>query len=111
MAEDPEGGGEKTEDASDRKLSKAREEGNVAKSTEIPSVFVLLGGVISLWASIAYMYNNVIEVFHYNLNFDKVPDFTRTEMVNLLVVHGQKLLLICLPLFAGVYVVDRKSVV
>ena len=109
MAEDPEGGGEKTEDASDRKLSKAREEGNVAKSTEIPSVFVLLGGVISLWASIAYMYNNVIEVFHYNLNFDKVPDFTRTEMVNLLVVHGQKLLLICLPLFAGVYVVAILS--
>jgi flagellar biosynthesis protein FlhB len=109
MAEDPESGGEKTEDASGRKLSKAREEGQVAKSTEIPSVFVLLGGVIALWASAVYMYNNVIEVFHYNLNFDKIPDFTRAEMVNLLAVHGQKMLLICLPLFAGVYVVALLS--
>ncbi|MBU3951190.1 MAG: EscU/YscU/HrcU family type III secretion system export apparatus switch protein, partial [Proteobacteria bacterium] len=38
MAEDPESGGEKSEDASSRKLGKAREEGQVAKSNEIPSV-------------------------------------------------------------------------
>ena len=109
MAEDPESGGEKTEDASGKKLSKAREEGNVAKSTEIPSVFVLLGGVISLWASAFYIYNNVLEVFHFNFIFEKVPDFTRAEMVNILAVHGQKLLMICLPMFAGVYVVAILS--
>jgi len=109
MAEDPESGGEKTEDASGHKLSKAREEGQVAKSTEIPSVFVLLGGVISLWASAVYIYNNAMEMFHYNLNFDKIPDFTQAEMVNLLAVHGQKMLLICLPMFAGVYVVALLS--
>lgn len=109
MAEDPESGGEKTEDASERKLSKGREEGQVAKSNEIPSVFVLLGGVIALWASAVYMYNNVIEVLLYNLNFDKIPDFTRAEMINMLAFHGQKMLMICLPMFAGVYVVAILS--
>jgi flagellar biosynthetic protein FlhB len=109
MAEDPESGGEKTEDASDRKLSKAREEGNVAKSTEIPSVFVLMGGVIALWASAVYMYNNVLAVFHYDFNFEKIPDFTQVEMVELLAVHGQKMFMICLPLFAGVYVMALLS--
>ncbi|MEA1966938.1 MAG: EscU/YscU/HrcU family type III secretion system export apparatus switch protein, partial [Thermodesulfobacteriota bacterium] len=37
MAEDPQGGGEKSEDASSKKLSKAREEGQVAKSMEVAS--------------------------------------------------------------------------
>jgi len=109
MAEDPESGGEKTEDASDRKLSKAREDGQVAKSTEIPSVFVLLGGVVALWASAVYMYNNVLAVFHYDFNFERIPDFTQVEMVELLAVHGQKMLMICLPLFAGVYVMALLS--
>jgi flagellar biosynthetic protein FlhB len=109
MAEDPESGGEKTEDASGRKLGKAREEGQVAKSTEIPSVFVLLGGVIALWGSAAHIYNNVLEVFHYNFNFETIPDFTRLEMVELLAVHGQKIFMICLPLFAGVYVTALLS--
>jgi flagellar biosynthetic protein FlhB len=109
MAEDPESGGEKTEDASDRKLGKAREEGQVAKSTEIPSVFVLMGGVIALWASAIYMYNNVLAVFHYDFNFEKIPDFTQVEMVELLAVHGLKMFMICLPLFAGVYVMAILS--
>ncbi len=109
MAEDPESGGEKTEDASGRKLGKAREEGQVAKSTEIPSVFVLLGGVIALWGSAAYIYNNVLGIFHYNFNFERIPDFTQVQMVELLAVHGLKMFMICLPLFAGVYVVAILS--
>ncbi len=36
---------EKTEAPTQKKRDKAREEGDVAKSAEIPSVFVLLGGV------------------------------------------------------------------
>jgi len=109
MAEDPESGGEKTEDASGRKLSKAREEGQVAKSTEIPSVFVLMGGVIALWASAVHIYNNMVQVFHFNFNFEQIPAFTQVQMVELLVVHAQKIFLICLPLFAGVYLTALLS--
>jgi flagellar biosynthetic protein FlhB len=103
MAEDPESGGEKTEDASSRKLGKAREEGQVAKSIEIPSVFVLLGGILSLWASAFFMYRQLSEVFLYDLSFDKIPAFTQAEMVQILAVHGFKILIICLPLFAGAF--------
>ncbi|MCP4721210.1 MAG: EscU/YscU/HrcU family type III secretion system export apparatus switch protein, partial [Desulfobacteraceae bacterium] len=109
MAEDPESGGEKTEDASSRKLGKAREEGQVAKSIEIPSVFVLMGGVVALWASAIHIYNNILMVFHFNFTFEKIPEFTRLEMVELLAAHGQQMFMICLPLFAGVYLVAFLS--
>lgn len=105
MAEDPEGGGEKTEDASSRKLSKAREEGQVAKSIEIPSVFVLLGGAVALYASAFFMYQNVGEVFHYNLRFTLVPEITDTTVVHWMIYHFEKIILMCLPAFAAVCLV------
>jgi flagellar biosynthetic protein FlhB len=109
MAEDPESGGEKSEDPSSRKLGKAREEGQVAKSTEIPSVFVLLGAVMALWASAFHIYKNLIQVFHFNYNFEKIPAFTQLEIVELLAVHSQKIFIICLPLFVGVYILALLS--
>lgn len=109
MAEDPESGGEKTEDASSRKLGKAREEGQVAKSTEIPSVFVLLGGALALYASAAYIYNNLAGVFEYNFRFEGVPDLTRLDAIEILAVHTEQILLTCLPVFLAVYVVALLS--
>jgi len=104
MAEDPESGGEKTEDASSKKLSKAREEGQVAKSTEIPSVFVLLGGAIALYWSAYFVYQELVSVFHFNLRFEKVMEFGSVDAVRLLAYHFQKIILICLPVFGAVYV-------
>lgn len=105
MAEDPEGGGEKTEDASSRKLSKAREEGQVAKSQEIPSVFVLLGGGIALYFAAWHIYQNLVEVFQYNLTFERVPGFTDPDLVHLMIYLSQKIFIICLPVFAIVVLV------
>lgn len=109
MAEDPESGGEKTEDASSRKLSKAREEGQVAKSTEIPSVFVLLGGAVALYSASFFMYQNFIEVFHFNWRFERIPDFTSLEIIKLLAYHSEKIFLMCLPMFAVVFIVALLS--
>jgi len=105
MAEDPEGGGEKSEDASSRKLNKAREEGQVAKSIELPSVFVLMGGAIALYASAFSMYQNITEVFHFNLRFTTVPEFTDTALIHLMFYHFQKIFFLCLPALAAVYLV------
>lgn len=105
MAEDPEGGGEKTEDASGRKLSKAREEGQVAKSVEISSVFVLLGGILTLYATIFFMYENAVEVFRFNLRFDWPMEIGVLDVVSLLFYHSQKMFLMCLPIFLMGYVV------
>jgi flagellar biosynthetic protein FlhB len=104
MAEDPEGGGEKTEDASSRKLSKAREEGQVAKSNEIPSVFVLLGGVIALYPAAFFMYQNFTKVFLFNFQFAAVPAVTDADLIHILGYHFEKWLVLCLPVFAAVYV-------
>lgn len=103
MAEDPESGGEKTEDASSRKLGKAREEGQVAKSMEVTSVIVLLGGALALFASAYHMYNNFMAVLHYNFRFEKIPAFTPLDMIHLLAYHLERIVITCLPLFAGVY--------
>ncbi len=105
MAEDPESGGEKTEDASSRKLDKAREEGQVAKSTEIPSVFVLLAGVTSLYMVAFYSYANLTSIFRYDYIFETIPNLTRVDVVHLLFVHAQRMFLFCLPFFAAVVLV------
>jgi flagellar biosynthetic protein FlhB len=109
MAEDPEGGGEKTEDASGRKLSKAREEGNVAKSVEIPSVFVLFAGAISLYASALYLYNNLLSVLHFNFNFDKIPIINKLEIVRLLAFHIEKFIFALIPIMIPIVIVALLS--
>jgi len=109
MAEDPEGGGEKTEDASGRKLSKAREEGQVAKSTEIPSVFVLLGGVTALYTTASFFYQNCLEVFRYNFIFKRVPELSPADLTVMLIYHAKKIFLMCLPIFIAVCVVALIS--
>jgi flagellar biosynthesis protein FlhB len=105
MAEDPESGGEKTEDASSRKLSKAREEGQVAKSIEIPSVFVLLSGAIALYAAAFYIYNNLLSVFHFNFNFTTIPLLTDIEVVRLLAFHIRKIIFTLLPVMIPIMIV------
>lgn len=109
MAEDPESGGEKTEDASGRKLFKAREEGQVAKSTEIPSVFVLLAGATALYASAFYVYNNFLAVFNFNFNFENIPLLTHLEAVRLLAYHTQKVIFICIPVMLAVVLMAMLS--
>ena len=104
MAEDPESGGEKTEDASSRKLSKAREEGQVAKSIEIPSVLVLLSGAVALYWSARFMYEEFARVFHFNLRFERVPELNPLDAVRLLAYHFQEIVLMCLPVFVAVCV-------
>lgn len=102
MAEDPGGGGEKTENASGRKLGKARDEGQVAKSMEISSVFVLLGGITALYATALFFYQNCVDVFHYDFVFDRVPELGPADLTVLLIYHSKKMLLMCAPIFTAV---------
>lgn len=109
MAEDPESGGEKSEDASGRKLSKAREEGQVAKSVEISSVCVLLAGVTALNASAFYIYKNLLSVFHFNFNFTTIPVLTQLEIVRLLAFHIEKILITIIPVMLAIVLIGLLS--
>ena len=104
MAEDPEGGGEKTEDASGRKLSKAREQGQVAKSQEIPSVVIVLAGVTALYVTASFFYRNCVEVFRYNFMFTRVPELNPADLTVMLIYHAKKIFLMCLPVFSAVII-------
>ncbi|MDY0219633.1 MAG: flagellar biosynthesis protein FlhB [Desulfobacterium sp.] len=104
MAEDPQGGGEKTEDASSRKLEKAREEGQVAKSIEIPSVVVVMAGALALYAFAFFIYQRLMNVMHDGLAFTGVPLVNDVEVVHLLLVCTQRLFIILAPLLAAVFV-------
>lgn len=105
MAEDPESGGEKTEDPTSRKLTKAREEGQVAKSVEIPSVFVVAAGVLALYASAFYIYQQLMSVFHFNFRFGQIPLLNNLEVVRLLAFHTQKIIFILIPVVIPILVV------
>jgi len=104
MAEDPEGGGEKTEDASSRKLEKSREEGQVAKSMEIPSVFVLLAGTLGLYVSAYFLYKNFLGVLHDGLFFNLVPELNDVAAVHILFRCTIRLMIMMAPVMAAVFI-------
>ena len=103
MAEDPQGGGEKSEDASSKKLSKAREEGQVAKSMEVASVFVLLAGVLALYSSGYHLYTNFLAVMSDSFVFNQVPLLNDVEAVHLLFIYVWRIFIMLAPLLAAVF--------
>lgn len=74
---------EKTEDATPRKREKAREEGQVAKSVELPSVIVLLAAVVTLSSAIGFINKKMQTLIIQSLSFDKVPVIDALETVRL----------------------------
>ncbi|MCP3900105.1 MAG: flagellar biosynthesis protein FlhB [Desulfobacteraceae bacterium] len=109
MAEDPEGGGEKTEDPTSRKLEKAREEGQVPKSMEIPSVFVLMSCATSLYFFGFYSYRSLVSVVFDTLNFNSIPVIDKFEIVNLYGIALRQILIACLPVMAAAIVMGLAS--
>ena len=50
---------EKTEEATTRRRTKERERGNVAKSKDMESAMVMIGGIALLGVFAKHMYNNI----------------------------------------------------
>ena len=73
-------GGEKTEPATERKLSKAREEGQVCKSKELNSAVGLLALFLTLKIAINYMGTTMISLFP--IFYNKIPDTAREKEFN-----------------------------
>ncbi|MBF0467823.1 MAG: flagellar biosynthesis protein FlhB [Desulfamplus sp.] len=110
MAEAP-GGGEKTEDASGRKLAKAREQGQVAKSMEIPSVFVLLAGVLVLRVFAPVIYKNCLAMLDHTLRFEKIPAFTDADVMSLFFRYSEIMFLMLIPILAAVFLAAFASTI
>ena len=81
---------DKTEQPTPKRLEDARKKGNVAKSMEINSAFVLLTGTLTLFFISGYMYQNLSmfmkHVFSGLMLYDIGHDSVRTYAVSLIAV-------------------------
>lgn len=70
-------GGEKTEEPTTKKLSDARKNGQVAKSTDLTTAFCLLVFFIILKQYLGTLGNDFLEQFHFF--YSKISDYTNTN--------------------------------
>jgi len=95
---------EKTESATPRRLEKAREEGQVARSRELNTFMLLAGGVGSLWLFGGQLYRVLSGVIHDGMWFDPRVATDTAVMTTAAVKIAGKAFAILLPIF-GILVV------
>lgn len=89
-------GQEKTEQPTSKRLTDARKKGQVPRSREAGTLFVLLSGVIALYILAPYIGRGFISVFHTSLSLTRDQVFTLDEMRRVFLAD---LMLIAIPLF------------
>src|SRR5687767_4624253 len=72
---------EKTEPASPRRLEKAREEGNVARSRELVTFVLLATAVAGLWLTAESVGNTMRGALRHGLHFDRTAAFDPSYML------------------------------
>jgi flagellar biosynthetic protein FlhB len=76
---------EKTEDPTERKLRNARDEGQVARSVELPAAAVTIGAILTLFFMGGYWIKQMAEIFASGFKFDRKtldnPDLMVTAFV------------------------------
>ena len=95
---------EKTEEATTRRRTKERERGNVAKSKDMESAMVMIGGIALLGVFWKHMYNNIKSMMHEtftNLNPDSLDI---SSIVGILYPYFKYLGLIVLPFFVFLFI-------
>lgn len=96
---------EKTEAATPRRLDKAREEGQVARSRELTTFLLLLAGVGGLWSLWTFMYGHLGMVMEQSFLFERRQAFEVGPMLNHVFDLAQRTLLALMPLFILLLVV------
>lgn len=87
---------ERTEEPSQRKLDKAREEGNVSISREISSVMLMLCSLVVFLAAGGYMYNkmrSLFTTFFYNAGMELADQDHAMEFLRMAMVFGIDMLM------------------
>lgn len=90
---------EKTEEATPRRLDKAREEGQVPRSLELTTFMLLLGGVIGLWSMGQMLYDQLGMVMEQAFLFERRQVMESTPMLVNALDLGQRTLFAMIPLF------------
>jgi flagellar biosynthetic protein FlhB len=90
---------EKTEDPTPRRLEKAREEGQVARSRELSTFMMLAAGVAGLWSTGALLYDQLGLMMEQSFLFERSVAFDSTRMLAKLWTLGTNALVALVPLF------------
>jgi len=90
---------EKTEEATPRRLEKAREEGQVARSRELTTFTMLLGGVLCLSTMGSYLYRQMSALMTDAFLFDRSGAMQVNRMLGTTWDLGQQALSTLMPMF------------
>ncbi len=77
---------DKTEEPTSRRLEKAREDGQVARSTELSAAAVTISAVSLLFITGGYVVTKLAEKFAAGFNFDRKLVFSSNLMPAILVI-------------------------
>jgi flagellar biosynthetic protein FlhB len=98
--------GERTEPATAKRRRQARDEGQVARSSEVNSTFVLLIGVASLLLAFGWMGHQIGDVGRYFFSeAGQAPLESGADGARLLLLMGEKVLLATAPVLLATFVV------
>lgn len=99
MAEGDDSSQEKTEEASPRKLEKAREEGQIPRSRDLTTTAILLAGTIGLYIFASFMSSKIIDITRYNFTLTRDAIFDPQAMIAHLASSMFQGIVSMLPLF------------
>lgn len=91
---------EKTEDPTARRLEKAREDGQIARSRELTTFLMLLVGIGGLWLSMGWMSNTLSGVMNSAMTFDALVARDPSRMMIYATSMGGQALLAIAPILA-----------
>lgn len=91
-------GQEKTEQPTSKRLSDARKKGQIPRSREAGTLFVLLSGVIALYVLAPFIGKGFVGVFNTSLQLTRDQVFTIDEMKRVFLTD---LMLVAIPLFTA----------
>lgn len=80
---------DKTESATPQRLEKAREEGQIARSRELTTFVMLLGGIGALWGAGGYTKDQLSLLMEQSMLFDRERAFDTARALKHLYLQGQ----------------------
>jgi flagellar biosynthetic protein FlhB len=87
----------KTEKATPKRRKKAREEGNVPKSQELSKSVLLIGGLLALYVTIGFYYQQIRSLMHWFFGPGMQTTFSQGNIYELLISTSKSLALMLVP--------------
>ena len=100
---------ERTESASPRRREKAREEGKVARSTELNSAIMICLGFLTLFAAGPYMAGQCRQMMQYTMTNAPVIAASDPTFIGVFTGNMAKFFLILMPVFGAMVVIAAGS--